>query len=257
MRFLFQYNYFSRLLLVFMLASIGVARLTIAQEKTIVLATMNWAPVYAESEPNGGVFTALTREAFHRVGYKFEVQFVPWKRAIKNSKAGKYDGVMGAAMTSERASFFTKTESIMPYVVLLFSREDETITYTSLSELRSYTIGTINGSAGEERLIAAGIAVESVKSYEQNFMKLVRKRLNLIEGDQFVMSGLMKKNPNYQGRIRPVYPPLLKTQLYNLITKARPDHAVIVTDFNRGLQEILADGTFNAIVKKYGYDKLR
>lgn len=257
MRGLFQSKCFSRLLLVIMLASTGVAQLTIAQEKSIVLATMNWAPVYAESEPNGGVFTALTREAFHRAGYRFEVQFVPWKRGIKNSKEGIYDGVMGAAMTPERAPFFTKTESIMPYVILLFSHEDETITYTNLSELKSYTVGTINGSAGEERLKAAGITIDSVKSHEQNFMKLVRKRLHLIEGDQFVMSGLMKKNPSYQGKIKPVFPPLLKTQLYNLITKAHPDHAAIVADFNRGLQEILADGTFQAIVKKYGYDKLR
>ncbi len=82
-------------------------------------------------------------------------------------------------------------------------------------------------------------------------------RIDLIDGDQFVMSGLLKKYPEYQGKIRSVSPPLLVTHLYNIISKARPDHAVVATDFNRGLQEILADGTFDAIVKKYGYSKLR
>jgi ABC-type amino acid transport substrate-binding protein len=31
----------------------------------------------------------------------------------------------------------------------------------------------------------------------------------------------------------------------------------VVTDFNRGLQEMLDDGTFDKIVKKFGYDELR
>jgi len=259
MKSLFQSSYLSTILaaIIFMFVSIGISEQTMAQEKTIVLATMNWAPIYSESEPNGGVFTALTREAFRRAGYQFEVRFVPWKRGLSVSKDGGYDGIMGAAMTLEREQFFTKTDSIMPYVVLLFSREEETITYSDLSEFKSNIIGTIRGSAGEEKLKEAGLTVDPVTTHEQNLRKLLLNRLDLIEGDQFVMSGLMKKIPEYQGKIRQVSPPLIITQLYNLITKARPDHALVVTDFNRGLQEILADGTFDTIVKKYGYSNLR
>ncbi|MCP4111389.1 MAG: hypothetical protein GY749_38640, partial [Desulfobacteraceae bacterium] len=66
-----------------MLVSLGTAKQGFGtQEKSIVLATMNWEPIYGKSLPEGGVFTAVTREAFRRGGYRLDVKFVPWKRAM-------------------------------------------------------------------------------------------------------------------------------------------------------------------------------
>lgn len=239
-----------------LLIIIGTAEHSFCQEKTVVLATADYEPILGEKLPDGGVFSALTREAFRRVGYRFEVKFVPWKRAIKQAEVGDYDGVLGAMLTPEREPFFTNTEAIMPFKHLFFSRSEQTITYTDLRELKSYRIGIIRGSAIEETLTAAGLTLESVTTYEQNLKKLMQERIDLMVGDNFLMLDLLKKYPEYKGKVNPVSPPIKISTLQNLISKARPDHTTVVADFNRALQEMKADGTFNAIVGKFGFSKL-
>jgi len=237
---------------IFMFVIIGMTGQTMAQEKVIVLATMNWEPVYAKSLPDGGVFTVLTREVFKRAGYRLDVKFVPWKRAIEMAKIGKYDGVMGAILSSEREKYFIGTNKIMYYESFLYTRIEENITYTALTDLKVYQIGTIRGTAPEEKLKSVGLNVNPVGTYEQNFKKLMKKRIDLMEGDMFTLS----QYPEYKGKIKKVTPPILKQPLVNIISKTRSDHAIIVADFNRELHKMIQDGSFDTILKKYRFDNL-
>lgn len=255
---IFQKTYLSILVttLLVMIVSLAITEKGWTQEKSITLATMNFEPLYGESLPEGGVFTALTREAFRRVGYRIDVQFMPWKRAIETTKRGDYDGVMGAVLNSERAPFFVATEAIVPYETVLFSRSEEIITYTDLSELQSYKIGTVRGISAENILKAANLTFESVGEYEQNLKKLMAKRIDLIAGNNFVIPDLLKKYPEFEGKVRAVSPPLQTRPLRIIVPKKNSHHTAIIADFNRGLREIITDGTFNAIVKKYGFSDL-
>ncbi|MCP4104202.1 MAG: transporter substrate-binding domain-containing protein, partial [Desulfobacteraceae bacterium] len=221
------------------------------------LATMNWEPIYGKSLPEGGVFTAVTREAFRRGGYRLDVKFVPWKRAMKMSKRGDYHGILGAGQSSERKPHFTATEMVIQFEGFLFSRAEETITYTELQDLKQYTVGVVRGEVADEMLQNAGVKVERVPTYGQNLKKLMAKRISLMSGDKFLMSDLLKKHPEYQGKVKAVSPPYLVTPLCVLISKTRPDYAAVTADFNRGLQEMLNDGAFDAIVKRFGFSDLR
>lgn len=255
---IFQKTYLSMLVTTLFIMIVGLAMPAQgwAQEKSVTLATMNFEPLYGESLLEGGVVTALTREAFRRVGYRIDVQFMPWKRAIESTKIGDYDGVMGAVLNAERAPFFVATEAIVPYETVLFSRSEEIITYTDLSELKSYKIGTVRGISAEDILKAANLTFESVTEYEQNLKKLMAKRIDLMAGNNFLIPDLLKKYPEFEGKVRAVSPPLQTNPLRILVPKKNSNHTVIVADFNRGLQEIITDGTFNAIVNKYGFSDL-
>ncbi len=240
-----------------MLVSLGTVRQGWTQEKSVILATMNWEPIYGESLPEGGVFAAVAREAFRRSGYRLEVKFVPWKRALKLSKRGDYHGILGAGQSSERKPYFMATEMVIPFEGLLFSRADETITYTELQDLKPYTIGVLRGEVADEMLQAAGVKVEQVTKYEHNLKKLMAKRISLMSGDKFLMSDLLKKHSEYQGKVKAVSPPYLVTPLCVLISKTHPDYAAITAGFNRGLQEMLDNDVFNAIAKRFGFSDLR
>jgi polar amino acid transport system substrate-binding protein len=82
------------------------------------------------------------------------------------------------------------------------------------------------------------------------------RRVDLMIADVFLMSELLKKYPDYQGKVKAVSPPVLESSLHLLISKAHPDHATIVADFDRGLQEMRDDGTFDAIVERFGFREL-
>ena len=78
-----------------------------SQDKKVTLATDPWPPYYGPDLENQGYFTEISRAAFQRAGYQLVVEFVPWKRALKMAKTGKYDGVLGAFYNDERTQWFT------------------------------------------------------------------------------------------------------------------------------------------------------
>ncbi len=170
---------------------------------------------------------------------------------------------MGAMMTRDRMPFFMATDRIMPLESYLYCRAGDTVAYTGLhdfkdlGDLKVYSIGVLSGSAADENLTAAGLDVQRVGSYEQNLNKLILGRVDLMEGDKFAMYELVNKKPEYKGTVRRLHTPVAASPLYNIISRANPDHAVIVSDFNRGLREMIEDGTFDAVVEEYGFGKLR
>lgn len=223
-----------------------------AQEKSVVLGAANWEPVYAKSLQNGGVFTELTVEAFRRSGYRCEVHFVPWKRALEVAKKGGYDGVMGGEHRKERLPYFLETDAIMTNKESLYCHSEKNITYATMSDLKPYLIGILRGSS----LVSfqeVGIKTEEVGTYEQNLKKLMTHRIDLMVVGQLTMRDLLKKFPEYQEKIKLLNPPMFEDDILNLISKKRQDANVIVAAFNRGLQEIKADGTFNTIIEKHGF----
>jgi len=235
------------------LLSIGAVILGHAEEKTITLAAMNWEPIYGETLKEGGVFTAITRAAFGRVGYQVKIDWMPWNRALRMAKNGTYEGVMGGVMNSERARYFSGTDMIMPFERLLFSRADVTINYVDLEDLKPYVIGVHRGSALVPTLQAADLNLEEVSEYEYNIKKMMAGRIDLMIADKFTMARLLGIYPEYQGKIKTVSLPLKKWSLHLLFSKLKSDHAVITSDFNRGFREIIEDGTFETIVTNYGF----
>ena len=74
--------------------------------RLVKMATAPWAPYYSPDLPNGGYIPDITREAFKRVGYDFEVEYMPWKRALEMSRKGRYDGILGVFYSEERGEYF-------------------------------------------------------------------------------------------------------------------------------------------------------
>jgi len=214
---------------------------------------MNWEPVYGEAQPEGGIYSALAREAFQRAGYQLEISFLPWKRALEDAKVGSYAGVQGAVMSAERDEFFLATDSLMIYEEMFYNHSDQPISYQKFEDLKPYTIGHIRGAVSTDIWRDLGITVEEVDDYEQNLKKLMANRIDLMAADKFVMGSLLKKNPQFEGKVEVILPAIYSVPLPIIISKAISDHIKIVEDFNRGLKDIREDGTFDAIVKRFGY----
>lgn len=228
-----------------------------AEERTIVLATVNWEPMFGENLPKGGFYTEITRQAFQRVGYGLKVEFVPWKRALESARKGKYGGLLGAYYSEERTQDFLYSELVYVDEVVFFRRKGEPpSTYQSLRDLIPYSIGVTRGLAYIDSLKEEepSLKLIEVNDTEQNIKKLVRKRIDLFPaGKVYILHMLQTRYPDWKDQIQTVSPPFKEEGLYNPISKNVPDHQTIVTDFNRGLQMIKDDGTFHKILNEYGF----
>ena len=226
-----------------------------ASAETITLSTLNWEPFYGEKLPENGFLAALSREAFKRIGYDMELVFLPWKRALEMARTGKYDGLLGAYYSEDRNSTFDYTDSIAQNEEVFIANKGSGIKYANIEDLKQYKIGGLRGGAPATELQEKGFNIDLVADDTLSIKKLNAKRIDLIiMGKQqlFYMLQNNKDLQQFQGTFDILEPPFKLYDLYCPITKARTDGAEIVEKFNKALQEMKADVTYDAIMKRFG-----
>lgn len=112
-----------------------------------------------------------------------------------------------------------------------------------------YTIGYLRGgSFGAEFDAATYLKKEDVTENEQNIKKLVAGRIDLIIAHRLLILYLLKtKYPEWQNEIEFIDPSWLLINVHHAISRTNPNAEKIVADFNRGLQAIKDDGTYQKI----------
>ncbi|MBF0203769.1 MAG: transporter substrate-binding domain-containing protein [Desulfamplus sp.] len=225
------------------------------KEKKLVLNTCNWEPFWGEKLVNGGYVMEITREAFLRAGYEIEVKFVPWKRALEETKEGDVDGVIGMNYSEERAQTYYLTNVVYVEENGFFRKKGSSITYTTLHDLTPYTIGYIRGgSFGATFDKATYLKKEDVTDNEQNINKLMLGRIDVfISSKLLILYMLATKYPEFQGEIEFIEPAFEMINVHHAISRANPNAKKIVADFNQRLKEITDDGTVAKIIKMRGF----
>lgn len=233
------------------LVAFSTSQLLYARDLTGV--TVEWAPHYGTAMPDGGALTAITKAAFERAGHNAEVNFIAWNRALKNVEDGKDDFVMGAYYNEERAATYYVSD--MVYEIEFGMIALDTLGVERMDGLRSlepFTIGVVLGYANTEEFDAADfLNKEAAPSMKLNIRKLYRDRLDMIIGAFDVVRFDAQQESMNTSRLRYIQPPLQSNGLYLLVSRAIPDGAQVVADFNRGLAEIKADGTLDELLRKY------
>ena len=225
-----------------------------SENRIITLATVNWEPFFGSNLPNGGFYTEISKSAFEKVGYQLETAFVPWKRALTGAIHGNYDGLLGAYYTEDRTKYFSYTNAVYDDELVFFSRAEDDITFKELKDLSAYKIGVRRASAQSDKLKKEpSLTIEEVNEDLQSLNKLIAKRIDLfVTGKIYLLNLINTNHPELRNRIKIVNPAFQVEKLYNPITKKITDHEKIAADFNRGLELIKKDGTYNKILKKYG-----
>jgi polar amino acid transport system substrate-binding protein len=73
-----------------------------AAGKYILLVSSEYPRYFSENLPDFGFITAIVVEAYKRAGYKTDIQFRPWARALKAAKEGPSDGMFALWYRRER-----------------------------------------------------------------------------------------------------------------------------------------------------------
>lgn len=228
---------------------------TTAFGETITLATLNWAPFYGEKLPENGFFAALSREAFKRAGYDMKLKFMPWNRALEMSKTGKFDGLLGAYYSEEREEHFVFTVPVSQNQESFFQKKGGNISFSTLDDLKSYKIGGLLGGAPTKELKAKGFKVEGTANELTSVKKVNAGRLDLLIMGKQNLYYAMSNDPEYKAfkdALDVIEPPFKSYDLYCPITKKRPDAKTIADKFNAALEQMKADGTYDAILARFG-----
>ena len=225
-----------------------------AEQRKLNIAATEYPPYYGKDLENNGFMSEIIVTAFKRSGHDIDIKFLPWKRALESTKAGKHDGLFTIWHRKEREEWFVFSKPLPANELGFYRRKDQDIAFTSFDNLKSYTIGIVRGYVSPPGFDEAGLKTSLAKDDEENLRKLHKGRVDLVLADKVVAQHIIStKIPDAVSELEWIDPPAHTDIQYLVISKKAEDYAATLADFNTGLAEIEADGTLQAIMAKHGF----
>lgn len=222
----------------------------------LILYATHYPPFNIEAE-NGprGFDVEVVEAAFSAVGVDARVEFLPWKRIMRDVKAGQAAGAVSCRMTATRKEFALFSDPISFVRLAMISRRDKKeLVLQEIEDMRDRKVIVVDGWATQKDLQEKGIAHTAVTGVEQGLHFLMRSNqdvfytgweagaysantLEYLPKLKFAAVGDRESFPNYL-----------------CLSKQWPDYKNLTDQFNLGLAKIRHEGIIKAIYARYGLD---
>ncbi len=231
---------------------------TSAAAHTLRLVTEDFPPLFSQSLPDNGWAWEVGRTALASQEVNATLEYIPWKRALHESAVGAADGLYGAAMTPERQRQYIFSKPFAVIRIGFFRHVESDITFDGdFQSLRPYVIGMGAGYALHPEFDNADYLQkdESVNSVAA-LKKLYLRRIDLVIGIEAVdgfhlHNELSRHHPDITETILFMEPPINASLLYLAVSRTLPNAQAIADSFSAGMQAIIENGDFDAILAKH------
>ncbi|WDE08363.1 transporter substrate-binding domain-containing protein [Thalassomonas viridans] len=241
-------------------------------KKTISLATLQWPPYIGESLCNKGWVFQHAVALLVRKGYRVNVHFFPWARAVRLVELGVMDILFPEyfienTAPSDNIKGKRRRELLElsdPYPggeISFLKRKAEQDNYQgNLENLIGEKIGVVRGYQNTpefDAMMDAGLFDISESVDDLQLMKmLAAKRVNLIIGDPLVLRYTVEhsKLPEQDKAFilqetANVLPSLQYNHLYFAVSKKSKNWQQLLTDLNQGIAAFAQSGETSRIIK--------
>jgi polar amino acid transport system substrate-binding protein len=220
---------------------------------TITAAQDPWPPYISTDKAMPGISVEILVAAMKTQGYDINFQIMPWARALDEVTKGRIDLLPATWYTQERTGYLIYSDTYMNNELSFIKRAGDNFTFSDLSSLNGKSVGIIRDYGyGNDFLAATNFNKPEANNLEANLRKLQAKHLDLTLDDKLVALSIMKMAGLNSSMFEFATLPLSKNPLYVTSGKANPNAQQYIDAYNRGLAAIKADGTFDAILTKYG-----
>jgi polar amino acid transport system substrate-binding protein len=221
-----------------------------AQNRTLIMGTSN-APPYMIRETNSGLDIDIPRAALERVGYTIHVRYMSLARATMEVRSKRID-LMAPLFSGDLDGIYSSKPHVM-YWPTAFSLGENNVQLGSIRELANYSIMTFQGATGYFGSDFIEASKKSAQYMEiHNMMNLARLlyagRTDTVVLDYHIFHYLKKQlSTKLQNKA------LTTHNIFPQVPAIVAFHDKALRDqFNKGLEEIKADGTYEKILQRYG-----
>lgn len=205
-----------------------------------------------------GIDVDVVQEMCRRVNLTCNIEFLPWKRVMLNTKSGMKDGALSALRKAEREVFAHYLQYPIHFSTYnIFVKRGHEFEFNRVEDLYGKTIGkNLGWATGDEfdEAVAQGkIDVEEVKDVTLNLLKLTKNRIQGYIGQTTqTLAKLIELGISREIVYLP-YPFLKPSPVYLIISKAAniSNKAMIIKEMNLALKDMYDDGTIDKINQKY------
>jgi len=217
-----------------------------------IAADREWRPYYGPDLPEQGILMSIIHAAIKASGYEPHSHYINWSRAMNATARGDYDLIAGIYYTPERAKQFAYSQPILNVHSGFISRKD-TVTDTSWKALGNKSIATVAENAISEEFDRrrAKLNIREVRTTQMQVKMLANGRVDLAAVSNIRVFFHIAKENGYPAHIFKVHKPSLATHpVYTASSKLSTTPLEILEIFNHGLEEIIQNGTYDAILNR-------
>jgi len=171
-------------------------------DKHIKLTSLDWPPYTGPTLADQGATAAVVKAAFEAAGYRVQIDFFPWPRAVvlaSDANSG-YAGYFPEYYSAEVGKSFLFSAVIGTGPLGLVQHKDAPIIWNSIDDLNKFKVGVVqdyvNTDAFDANVASGKQPVEVVSSDDQNLKKVAAKRIPVAIIDQNVMNHLLAHDPS-------------------------------------------------------------
>ena len=218
---------------------------------SVRLASSNYYPHYAEDITKQGAVSEIVRQAFLLQNVEVSIEFMPFARALHQSRQAEYAGLIGAWYDDERAEHFYYSEPIYNNEIVFFKQKNFSYHFRGYDEIAAMGIrlGLVRGYLQPTGLLRNQPNLVMVATDEQALLMLAKGRVDLVPADK--LNGLYllhNKLPHYAGDIDWLTPALEQRPMYLIMSKQDPRSETLMQQFNKGLVQLRQSGQLAQIL---------
>jgi polar amino acid transport system substrate-binding protein len=228
--------------------------LPVRAEGPVVLVTDEYPPYVLGKGERPGLLTEIVSAAFAEAGLETRVLYRPWRRCALMVREGDAFGAYPYARTEERAGYAWFSESIWTCRNVFFYLQGRmgAFDYTSLEALRGYTIAGTSGHYYEEIFRQKGLTVDYAPGEASGVRRLWELRAALFAEDELVGWTLINRIfPSRAHLFRSTPTPWNLNPQHLMVSRTYPGSRELLDRFNKGLEAIRRDGTYDRLVDRY------
>lgn len=233
-----------------------------ASAETLTIRADEWFPMNGEPDSDQpGYMIELAREILKPRGHQVDYGILPWERALREVRAGRFDCVVGAYKT-EAPDFVFPEEPWGIDSNEFFVRKGESWRFTGLESLQGKVFGLIggydySGSFGEYLQANKDSPmfqfINGNNGLENNIRKVLAGRVTATVESPAVMRAKLKEM-GLSGELEPAGALDESSPMYIACSPAKASSQDYVRMFDEGIRELRANGKLREILARYGLE---
>ncbi len=228
--------------------------------ETITIVADEWPPfnIVPGSEYEG-YMVDIARTVFSPKGIEIDYKVIPWKRAVKGTRDGDYNAVIGASRT-DAEGFIFPNEELAQNILSFYVKNGNPWIFENKNSLDSIKLGTIGGYDYRKWLNAHIKENESSDKVQiimgdsplkRNLQKVILGRIDVVVDNEAAIRWVAKKDGILDEITAAGYgkEPSFCYIAFSPNIEGSKNYAQILSD---GIKELRSSGELQIILDKYG-----
>ena len=221
-----------------------------AQDAKLTLTSDVWPP-FTNVEGEKAISFDIVREALNRMDIRSEFIVTEFDSVLAGIDNGTFNGSAALWKSKQREEELIFSNAYLQNQLILVGKKGSDPNVASLAELKGKRIGLVEGYAYDEAFQTDG-SVEIVygETDQENLERLLSGEIDFMMADNLLIQYSLKYETNdISSLLEFAKAPLINKPLYFALSKTTPDAGAIMERFNNEIKNMLADGSYNALLE--------